>query len=225
MSNSGMVGTIARPNYPPPSTPKLSSGHQGPVKKSSFASLKNAFVKAGKSSTDTPPLPPLKNPFTRPSTPQSSGPSGSNRRPSISATPSSSSYRPGTPSSGVRTLTGKPKSHQVARSFHSQTGSVSDHGNEFGFGQAYRSSSPPPVPPMPNSVVGQRDPSTFAPYEEEQVALDPRTPSDYALHAVFMRFATSAETKIDSFLRKPLVSTVVVLLPQDSLRYRERILG
>jgi hypothetical protein len=38
-----------------------------------------------------------------------------------------------------------------------------------------------------------------------ELTLDPRTPSDYALHAVFMRFATSAEVKIDHFLRQPLV--------------------
>jgi hypothetical protein len=35
--------------------------------------------------------------------------------------------------------------------------------------------------------------------------MDPKTPSDYALHAVFMRFASSAEIKIDTFLRQSLV--------------------
>lgn len=34
--------------------------------------------------------------------------------------------------------------------------------------------------------------------------MDPRTPSDYALHAIFIRFASSAEMKIDEFLRQPL---------------------
>ena len=35
--------------------------------------------------------------------------------------------------------------------------------------------------------------------------MDPKTPIDYALHAVFIQFATSAETKIDGFLREALV--------------------
>jgi hypothetical protein len=40
--------------------------------------------------------------------------------------------------------------------------------------------------------------------EDVKFVMDLRTPSDYALHAVFMRFATSAEMKIDTFLRRNL---------------------
>jgi len=36
-------------------------------------------------------------------------------------------------------------------------------------------------------------------------ASGPKMPSDYTLHAVFIRFATLAEAKIDAFLREPLV--------------------
>lgn len=34
--------------------------------------------------------------------------------------------------------------------------------------------------------------------------MDPRTPSEFALHAIFIRFAALAEGKIDRFLRQPL---------------------
>lgn len=39
-------------------------------------------------------------------------------------------------------------------------------------------------------------------YEEDRVVIDPKTPSDYALHAVFIRFAAEAEAKIDAFLKR-----------------------
>jgi hypothetical protein len=42
--------------------------------------------------------------------------------------------------------------------------------------------------------------------------MDPRTPSDYALHAIFIRFASSAEMKIEHFLKEPLERDL--LLPQ-----------
>jgi hypothetical protein len=208
---------FGRQALPTPSTPKLSGLTPAPTKKSSFASLKNAFAKAGKANDSAPPLPPLKNPFNRSTTSLAALSTTSNRRPSVTTTPVTSG-RPGTPSSGdaaryARTLAGKPKSHQYARSFQSQTGSVWSDGSEFGMG---RSSSPPPLPPMPNGLFGQRqDGSPLAAYHEEQVTSDPRTPSDYALHAVFMRFATAAESKIDTFLRKPLVRNTF-LAPRHS---------
>ena len=42
--------------------------------------------------------------------------------------------------------------------------------------------------------------------EEDKVEVDPRTPAEYALHAVFIRFATAAEHKMGRFLKQPLVS-------------------
>lgn len=41
--------------------------------------------------------------------------------------------------------------------------------------------------------------------EEDKIVMDLKSPADYALHAVFIRFASSSEEKIDSFLRLPLV--------------------
>lgn len=48
------------------------------------------------------------------------------------------------------------------------------------------------------------DTGPFQDFEEDKVVMDPKTPSDFALHAVFIRFATSAEEKIETFLRQPL---------------------
>jgi len=43
--------------------------------------------------------------------------------------------------------------------------------------------------------------------EDEKVSSGPKMPSDYALHAVFIRFATLAEAKMNVFLRETLVFT------------------
>ncbi len=48
---------------------------------------------------------------------------------------------------------------------------------------------------------------TVVELEEDKVEVDPRTPAEYALHAVFMRFAAAAEHKIGRFLKQPLVSS------------------
>lgn len=42
-------------------------------------------------------------------------------------------------------------------------------------------------------------------YNDDRVEPDPRTPAEFALHAVFIRFASAAEGKIDAFLRESLV--------------------
>lgn len=52
----------------------------------------------------------------------------------------------------------------------------------------------------------QSESPTLLDPEEDKVEVDPRTPAEYALHAVFMRFATAAEHKIGKFLKQPLVS-------------------
>ncbi len=43
-------------------------------------------------------------------------------------------------------------------------------------------------------------------FEDDKVVMDPKTPSDFALHAIFIQFASLAEGKIDVFLRHILVS-------------------
>ncbi|KAI0754921.1 cell morphogenesis N-terminal-domain-containing protein [Daedaleopsis nitida] len=171
------------------------------TKKSSFASLRNAF-KSNKFS-DAPPLPPLdhqeypalKNPFNRSTSSLVQHPPAPQRAQTMNASPPQ--FRPSTPGGDGRSRTPRLKEHQYGRSQHSHSGSIfhaSDNGSDVGFSYPY-SSSPPPVPPMPNAVSSDI---------EEKITLDPRTPSDYALHAIFIRFAASAESHIDEFLRFPV---------------------
>ena len=40
--------------------------------------------------------------------------------------------------------------------------------------------------------------------DDERSSTDPKTPSEYALHAIFIQFAAMAEDKIDRFLKLPL---------------------
>lgn len=190
-------------------------------KKSSFASIRNAF-KSGKNNDPPPvpvldqyPYPVLKNPFnlstsslnTHVSPVSSRGPFGS----FTAASPPLA--RPPTPSSNART---KVKNHTYAKSQHSYSGSffhASDPGSDYG---SSFPSSPPPVPRVPNGF-GLHHTSETPPvsdFEDDKVVMDPKTPSDYALHAVFMQFATSAETKIDTFLREAFVWYFQVIVAQ-----------
>ncbi|KDQ60331.1 hypothetical protein JAAARDRAFT_191723 [Jaapia argillacea MUCL 33604] len=182
------------------------------AKKTSFASFRNAF-KSGKSN-DPPPVPPLdrdaypvlKNPFNR-STSSLAYTTASSRRPTVTASPP----RPPTPANDFKFGRGTPvktKGHVYARSQHSHTGSIfhsSDTGSDLGHGYPL-SSSPPPVPRMPDEYSGSglRDETPPPQDFDDRIVMDPRTSSEYALHAVFMRFVSTAESHIDNFLRHPL---------------------
>lgn len=184
-------------------------------KKPSFASIRNAF-KSGKS-TEAPPVPQidhqvypvLQNPFNRSTSSLAHIPTSTLRKASANMSPPH--QRPPTPGSTesrYRTPT-KSRSHSYAKSQHSHSGSIfhtSENGSDLGHGNPY-TASPPPVPRVPNAFGGQGLQSEIVPVadEEDKIVMDPRTPSDYALHAVFMRFANSAEMKIDTFLRQVLV--------------------
>ncbi|KAJ3514095.1 hypothetical protein NLJ89_g2574 [Agrocybe chaxingu] len=189
-------------------------------KKPSFASIRNAF-KSGKNndappvpSLDHTPYPVLKNPFNR-STSSLTQTKGSNTTPTSA---SSGSYaRPSTPGSNgtgfARAAQSmKGKGHGYSKSQHSHSGSifhVSDGGSDSG---AYLP-SPPPVPRVPSAYNNMYRDDTVPPsqdYEEDKLVMDLKTPSDYALHAVFIRFATSAEEKIDTFLRQHLGNEVLL---------------
>ncbi|KIK63789.1 hypothetical protein GYMLUDRAFT_40866 [Collybiopsis luxurians FD-317 M1] len=168
-------------------------------KKPSFASIRNAF-KGGKS-VEPPPVPQLdnyviKNPFNRSTSSLNSSTVALTHKGAITTSPPFG--RPPTPGSVDTKFGRSKKSHSQAKSFHSQSGSifhVSDGGSD-GHGQI--SSSPPPVPRVPYLRSETPD------FEDDKVVMDPKTPSDYALHAVFIRFASSAESRIDTFLRQPL---------------------
>ncbi|KAI9459195.1 cell morphogenesis N-terminal-domain-containing protein [Lactarius psammicola] len=179
-------------------------------KKPSFASIRNAF-KGGVKTADPPPLPPLDYtslPFNRSTSSLGHAPQTLRRGPENPSPPHPRPPTPGSSESKHSNRTTRSKGHASGRSGHSHTGSFfhnsdvgSDHGHGFSF-----PSSPPPVPPMPNgffSGLPQSESPTFEP-EEDKVEVDPRTPAEYALHAVFMRFATAAEHKMTSFLKQPL---------------------
>lgn len=194
------------------------------TKKPSFASIRNAF-KSGKNS-DAPPVPQidhqaypvLKNPFNRSTSSlnHTHVSTSTGRVPISGPIAASPPYaRPHTPGSGdsrfTRGTPSKSKSHSYAKSQHSQSGSIyhaSDGGSDYGHGHL-----PPPVPRVPNAFghTHRSETPPVSDFDEDKVVMDPRTPSDYALHAVFMRFATSTEVKIDTFLRQGLVSPVEFL--------------
>ncbi|KAG7091886.1 hypothetical protein E1B28_008287 [Marasmius oreades] len=188
------------------STPSSTHASTGFSKKTSFASIRNAF-KSGKSS-EPPPLPHsdiLKGAFNMSTSSLNSAnpPMLTLRGPLTTSSPFA---RPSTPSDGRYRTTPK-KGHDQAKSYHSQSGSIfhiSDGGSD-GHGHPF-SLSPPPVPRVPNGfgdINGRDTPSVPEP-DDDKVDINPKTPSDFALHAVFMRFATSAEAKIDTFLRQAL---------------------
>ncbi|KAG1858767.1 cell morphogenesis N-terminal-domain-containing protein [Suillus subalutaceus] len=177
-------------------------------KKPSFASIRNAFKK----NTDVPPLPPLdyqaypilKNPFNRSTSSLPHSTLTSNKTFSATSpphprppTPGSSESRPRAPS--------RARGHSTARSHHSQSGSIF-HNSDTGSDHVPGFSSPPPVPRVPDTFGAQMfssdGPSIME--EDEKVSSGPKMPSDYALHAVFIRFATLAEAKMNVFLRETL---------------------
>ncbi|KAI6121957.1 cell morphogenesis N-terminal-domain-containing protein [Pisolithus sp. B1] len=197
-------------------------------KKPSFASIRNAFRSSSKSNADVPPLPTidpqvypiLKNPFNR---------STSSLAYSITLTskhnttsPPHIHPRPPTPASGdsrhPRSLS-RARGHSKARSHHSQSGSIfhnsdngSDHGHSSGhhppnhaFAFGHPPASPPPVPRVPDGLLAARGDSPAMSDDDLSVGFSGgKSPSDYALHAVFIRFATLAEAKIDAFLHESM---------------------
>ncbi|KAH9992268.1 cell morphogenesis N-terminal-domain-containing protein, partial [Russula vinacea] len=179
-------------------------------KKPSFASLRNAF-KSGTKTNDPPPLPPLDHtslPFNRSNSSLGHAPQTLRRGPENPSPPNPRPPTPGSSEGKLSNRTTRSKGHVPGRSGHSHSSSVfhssdpgSDHGHGFNF-----PSSPPPLPPIPNMFSGfpQSESPTLLDPEEDKVEVDPRTPAEYALHAVFMRFATAAEHKIGKFLKQPL---------------------
>ena len=106
----------------------------------------------------------------------------------------------------------RTKGHMYAKSQHSQSGSifhVSDLGSDHGHGIPYTPSlSPPPVPPVPFNVAGSYvnddEPG------EDNIVVEARTPADFALHTIFIRFAASAEALIEEFVTQPAVRLLVL---------------
>ncbi|CAE6446201.1 unnamed protein product [Rhizoctonia solani] len=98
------------------------------------------------------------------------------------------------PSPGPRDLSGSGgfkfggmRPRNISTSVASQTG-----GSTVDFNQNV------PIPRPPRRAT--------TPYENEDTAPDPKTPAEYALHAVFLRFVTEVEQKMSAFLKEPLHS-------------------
>lgn len=187
------------------------------TKKSSFASLRNAF-KSAKSAEHAPPVPAidhqaypvLKNPFNRSNSSLAHHAPG---RPSIHASPPQ--FRPSTPASGDSKSRGgqlKSKGHVYSKSQHSHSGSVfhsSDPGSDHGHGVLYLPPlSPPPVPRMPSALGGYSSIEDLT--LEDKVDVDARTPSDFVLHNIFLRFTQSADQMIEEFVSQPLVYHLIL---------------
>ncbi|KIK28230.1 hypothetical protein PISMIDRAFT_673910 [Pisolithus microcarpus 441] len=193
-------------------------------KKPSFASIRNAFRSSSKNNADVPPLPSidpqvypiLKNPFNRSTSSLAHSITSTSKHNTTS--PPHVLPRPPTPASGdsrpPRSLS-RPRGHSKARSHHSQSGSIfhnsdngSDHGHSSGyhppnhaFAFGHPPASPPPVPRVPDGLLAASGDSPAMSDDDLSVGFSGgRSPSDYALHAVFIRFATLAEAKIDAFL-------------------------
>ena len=216
-THSFSTRATTKPGTPYSHSPHSSIASPAPVtKKNSFASIRNAF-KSSKTN-DVPPLPPIdhqsnsifKSSFNR----STSSLNHTTNRPSPSN--ASPPYpRPPTPgsSSDPRSVknTTKSRTHGYSKSQHSQSGSIFYHSDTGSDGHGYPySSSPPPVPRVPNAfgrnMERSETPSTvFYEEDKDKITSDAKTPSAYALHAVFIRFATSAEAMIDAFLRHSLV--------------------
>ncbi|KAG2354309.1 cell morphogenesis N-terminal-domain-containing protein [Suillus spraguei] len=168
-------------------------------KKPSFASIRNAFKK----NTDVLPLPPLdyqaypilKNPFNCSTSSLPHATLTSNKTFNATSPP-----HPRAPTPGSR-------GHSTARSHHSQSGSIFynlDTGSDYGHVFSY-SSSPPPVPCVPDTFGAQMFSGDGPSMEEDgKVPSGPKMPSDYTLHAVFIRFSTLAEAKMTAFLHETL---------------------
>ncbi|THH32564.1 hypothetical protein EUX98_g1631 [Antrodiella citrinella] len=145
-------------------------------KKSSFASLRNAF-KSSKSSEPAPPVPALdqqaypalKNPFNR-STSSLAHVVGT---PKPTSYMSPSSARPSTPASGESRIRGTPKNKV------------------------------PPVPNVFGHAMTGSEPLSPPDFEEKNTP-EAHTPSDFALHAIFIRFATAADSLIHKYISQPV---------------------
>lgn len=197
------------------------TSHSVQSRKSSFASIRNAFK--GKGTDVPPPLPTLeqhpyphalKNPvFPRSN---SSLAHSSPRGPSFASNGGFSlPPRPSTPSGDNRGRQVPKRSASLSRTGHSQSGSIfymSDGGSDSHFAME---SSPPPVPKMPNGLMNNSSNVHPREYihtsshhghdEHKPVLKEPRTPAEYALHAVFTRFVLSADHKVTQYLKSRLV--------------------
>ncbi|KAF8431195.1 hypothetical protein L210DRAFT_3651250 [Boletus edulis BED1] len=138
----------------------------------------------GKNATESYPT--LKNPFNRSTSSLAHSVTATSKQNNATSPPHQHPHPPTPSKSRPSCSSSHPRGHSSVRSHHSHSGSVffgsengSDHGHGYPFG--HPPNSPPPVPRVPESLV---------------------VPRNYALHAVFIKFAALAEAKIDAFVRE-----------------------
>jgi hypothetical protein len=146
-------------------------------RKASFASLRSHF-RSAKPDADTPPVPPLNEPFNQSISSQSGFIPERSRQTSLG-----SLHHSRVPSKTGRAGFGRQTS---------QSGSIfqSDNGSNPSLS----------TPPLPRRAGGLRHRTTASTTQERPA----NTPSDYALSVVFHRFVTSAEALIDKIIQRPL---------------------
>lgn len=195
-----------------------------PSRKSSFASIRNAFKTGKLLAQDAPPVPPLesnpaiRNPFNRTVsarpfvTPGQASGAMSRRRPSapgptasyqVSRSPQlSTSISPVTHARGTSNFSGPATVRKGSRGVvnHSPASSIAhsdqDHMNNL---------SSTLIPRGPNAPSSFHRPApSFV--SETSPEVEPSTPAEYALNVVLTHFVTNAERRIERLLQDRLVS-------------------
>lgn len=70
-----------------------------------------------------------------------------------------------------------------------------------------------PRVPSGYGAAAQREEIDF----EDKIVVEARTPSDFALHAIFIRFAARAEILVNIFVTQPPVSLIAVTVANSRL--------
>lgn len=179
------------------------SGFSFPVRKTSFANLKNAFKGASHHAPPVPAvdpsyhsgLPALRNPFTRAESPIA-----------------------------TQKIRSAARSHGRKQSAHSHRSGASSGSN-----RGRNDETVPALPPIPRKMGGRRNYSVSNMSEgsaqgNPPEATEPNTPSEYALQVLFRRFVKMADTKVATLMAKPLVrgDTIHSWLTIDHVSFNRR---
>lgn len=211
-------------------TPSNTTTYSTPSRKSSFASIKNAFKTGKLLAQEPPPVPPLesnavlRNPFNRaasarpyatpaqasqssiamarrrPSVPVTSTPYQTSRSPQLSTSVSPIAHARGT--SNLSGPAGAARKGSRGALNHSPASSVAHSDPDHPMNNALSST---PIPRIPNaSSIFHRPAPSFV--SDTSPEVEPSTPAEYALNVVLTHFVTNAERRIERLLQDRLVS-------------------
>ncbi|KAF8324255.1 cell morphogenesis N-terminal-domain-containing protein [Cantharellus anzutake] len=217
------LGHVATPSV-------ATSVTSAPSRKSSFASIKSALKGLKTTASDAPPVPSLDTSAYPPLLRNPFGRAGSSRNASLPAPSNTSRRRPSAPSPSPSNAGASSRSvnifapqsiHSRAKSSmpvsasralqsqpidHSPSSSVAHSHSEIDSG-GHTASHLPIISQRPFNQGPPRAAAQHPSYPEPSPEVEPRTPAEYALHAVFVQFVTISEQKIQSLLQETLVST------------------